>query len=163
MTTEKLICQETDRDGNIIDIWYCSKIAQSKASVAAQKAYQEIIDKKFATTENLSTILNNVDRIEVIYAATHSGKVITGHAFECKVQSQEAIMTLFFVAEEYRHTRTARLGRGLVYDHLFQNLIPRGITKIVGWINVNNTDALAIATKEGWVQKEIRVVKQINA
>jgi len=163
MITEKLICQETDRDGNIIDIWYCPNISLSKARFAAQTVYQEIIDKKFATTENLSTVLNRIEHIEVIYATTHTGEIINGWAFECRLQEKEAIVTLFFVSEEYRHSRTASLSRAIVKQHFYQTLISRGITKLIGWINVANTQALAAVAKDGWIQKEIRVVKHFNA
>ena len=163
MITEKLICQETDKDGNIIDIWYCSKISQSKARDAAHTIYQEIIGKKFATTENLRTVLNRVDHIEVIYATTHAGAVINGVAFESKPETQEATMIFLFVSEEYRNSRTANLSRPIVRHQFYQILISRGVTKLVAWININNKPALATAIKDGWTQQEIRVVKQINA
>lgn len=162
MITEKLICQEIDKEGNIIDIWYCSKIAQSKASVTAHVIYQEIIDKKFAATENLRSVLNRIDHIEVIYATTHTGAVINGVAFECKLEMQESTVMFLFVSEEYRNSRTANLSRPIVRHHLYQTLKSKGVTKLVAWINVNNKPALATAVKDGWTQQEVRVVKQIS-
>ena len=103
--------------------------------------------------------MNRIDRIEAIYTVRNN-EVLLGGAFEHNTSTNEVYMTLAFVPSKHRGSFFSK--HRLVQDKIFKDLmLARGVTQLVGWINVNNTKALKVFERRGFVQESIKVVRQL--
>ena len=159
MTTNTLIHQYTDEAGDIVSIWHNIRIADSLAFLDFKLVYAETILNKFSSTTFLNAVINRIDRIEVIYTVRNN-EVLLGGAFEHNTVLNEVYMTLAFVPVKHRDSFFAK--HRLVQDTVFREMmLARGVIQLVGWINVNNTKALKVFERRGFVQESIKVVRQL--
>jgi hypothetical protein len=159
MTTDTLIHQYTDADGDIVSIWHNTRLADSLAFLDFKLVYAETILNKFSSTTFLNAVMNRIDRIEVIYTVRNN-EVLLGGAFEHNTVLNEVYMVLAFVPDNHRGSFFAK--HRLVQDKIFKDLmLARGVTQLVGWINVNNTKALKVFERRGFAQESIKVVRQL--
>ena len=159
MTTDTLIHQYVNSAGDAISIWHNCKIADSIAFTDFKKVYAETILNKFSSTTFLDAVMHRIDRIEVIYTVQNN-EILLGGAFEHNTTLNEVYVTLAFVPLKHRNSFFAK--HRLVQDTVFRKMmLARGVTQLVGWININNTKALKIFERRGYVQESIKVVRQL--
>ena len=158
--TEQLLFQFENKNGELLSIWHCEKIAQSKAFSKFQKIYLETIDSGFATLTHLNFVTSKLDTIEIVYTTMPDGEVIAGIAFEHYRQLNEACVTFSFADPAYR-THAFEKYRLLMHKFFKKILKSRGVLQVTAWINVDNIKSIKIAERRGWTQESIKMVKKL--
>jgi hypothetical protein len=150
----KQVGQETDAQGNVLDIWFSDLIASTPAMAPFLKHYAQLIEDGFASPY---VAWGEVNKLHIVYATNTEGKVVGGIAFEYRPIAKEGWLLLSFTENEFRGRRI----NGLLHQYFEEVIARRGGKQIASFVHVDNTSRLKSAERVNFVPQYHRMVKSV--
>lgn len=151
----KQVGQETDAQGNVLDIWFSDMIANTPALPAFLRQYAEIIERGFATPY---VTWGEFNKLHIVYALDSTGTLVGGIAFEYRAIAKEGWLVLSFTEKEFR----GRGINGLLHPYFEEITARHGGIRIGSFVHVNNTSRLRSAEKVDFLPEYYRMAKFLD-
>jgi GNAT superfamily N-acetyltransferase len=150
----KKVGQETDAQGNVLDIWFSDLIASTPAMAPFLRQYAALIEQGFASPY---VAWGEVNKLHIVYATNSEDLVVGGIAFEYRPIAKEGWLTLSFTEPEFRGRRI----NGLLHEYFEEIVARRGGKQIASFVHIDNTSRMKAAERVNFVPQYHRMVKSV--